>query len=394
MANQWSQGRFRVLLVITALTGMTQGLLIPLLTTLLEQRGVSSSINGLNAASLYVGMLLTAPLVGTVVRRLGYKRAILNGLLATACCAFLFPLFDGPPVWSVLLFLVGVGDYLLHFSTQLWVTSTSPAESRGRHITLYGFAFGAGFGLGPLGINLLAWGLWVPFSLMGACLLTAVLLSSLLDHGKLPADEGKEKARIGGKWADIYRWALVALCPAFLYGFLDASLAASFPVYGHREGLGTGWISVLLSAFVCGGLIMQMPLGMLSDRYGRKNVLVTICLLGGLGMAAVPFFTGQPVILLVLFSLIGGLLGSLYSLGLAYLADILPSTHLPEANAIAGAHFSVGSMVGPYVGGLLIHHIGGGSLFYAIATAFFTFVLLAFVYPVSVGADRRTGKAA
>lgn len=394
MVHKWSQGRFRILLVITALTGMTQGLLIPLLTTLLEQRGVSSSINGLNAASLYLGMLLTAPLVGPVVRQVGYKRAILTGSLTIACCAFLFPLFDGPPAWSGLLFLVGVGDYLLHFATQLWVTSTSPPETRGRHITQYGFAFGAGFGLGPLGINLLTWGLWAPFSVMGGCLLAAVMLAARLDKGKPPADEGKAKARIGGKWADIYRWALVALCPAFLYGFLDASLAASFPVYGHREGLSTGWISVLLSAFVCGGLVLQMPLGMLSDRYGRKNVLITICLLGGMGMAAVPSFTGQPVILLGLFSLIGGLLGSLYSLGLAYLADILPSSHLPEANAIAGAHFSVGSMMGPYVGGLLIHYIGGGSLFYAIALAFLTFVLLTFVYPASVGADRRTGRAA
>jgi len=47
MVNQWSQGRFRILLVITALAGMTQGLLIPLLTTMLERRGVSSSLNGL-----------------------------------------------------------------------------------------------------------------------------------------------------------------------------------------------------------------------------------------------------------------------------------------------------------------------------------------------------------
>lgn len=56
MVHQWSQIRFRILLVIIALTGMTQGLLIPLLTTLLEQKGVSSSINGLNAAALYLGM--------------------------------------------------------------------------------------------------------------------------------------------------------------------------------------------------------------------------------------------------------------------------------------------------------------------------------------------------
>ncbi len=73
MVNQWSQGRFRILLVITALAGMTQGLLIPLLTTMLERRGVSSSLNGLNAAFLYVGMLLMAPFVGRVVRGIKYK---------------------------------------------------------------------------------------------------------------------------------------------------------------------------------------------------------------------------------------------------------------------------------------------------------------------------------
>lgn len=394
MVHQWSQIRFRILLVIIALTGMTQGLLIPLLTTLLEQKGVSSSINGLNAAALYLGMLLMVPVVGPILRRAGYRRVILTGLLIIACCAVLFPFFDGPPVWSGLLLLVGAGDCLLHFATQLWVTSASPPETRGRHITQYGFAFGAGFGLGPLGINLLNWGLWAPFSVMGASLLSAVLLTARLDLGVPPADEGKAGARTGGKWADIYRWAFVALCPAFLYGFLDASLAASFPVYGHREGLSTGWISVLLSTFVCGGLVLQMPLGMLSDRYGRKNVLMTICLLGGMGLAVVPSFSGEPAMLLGLFGLIGGLLGSLYSLGLAYLADLLPSSHMPEANAIAGAHFSVGCMMGPYAGGLLIHYIGGGSLFYALALAFLTFVLLALLYPAPMGEGRRSGRAA
>ena len=167
MVHQWSQIRFRILLVIIALTGMTQGLLIPLLTTLLEQRGMSSSINGLNAAALYLGMLLMVPVVGPILRRAGYRRVILTGLLIIACCAVLFPFFDGPPVWSGLLLLVGAGDCLLHFATQLWVTSASPPETRGRHITQYGFAFGAGFGLGPLGINLLNWGLWAPFSRHG-----------------------------------------------------------------------------------------------------------------------------------------------------------------------------------------------------------------------------------
>jgi len=98
-------------------------------------------------------------------------------------------------------------------------------------------------------------------------------------------------------------------------------------------------------------------------------------------MAFIPFLMPHALLLLLAFTLIGGMVGSLFSLGLAYLTDLLPPRYLPMANSLASIHFSAGSILGPYAGGLLIEWAGGKSLFFFIASTLFLFVLLALVYP-------------
>ncbi|GGE06465.1 MFS transporter [Marinithermofilum abyssi] len=391
MSKVWTEGQFRVLLAVVAAAGMTQGLLLPLLATLLEARGYSSNWNGVNAAALYLGILTAAPLCSRAVRRWGYRQVIGAGLGLTLVCTWLFPLVPGFYAWFVLRFLIGAGDSLLHYASQLWITTECPKSIRGRRISQYGLAYGLGFGLGPLGINLLPWGSWVPFVVMGLILSMIIPFVNVLDASRphLGREEGAHKR----KGFSVYRMAFIALCPAFLYGFLEASLSGSFPVYGLRQGLSPAWVSVLLTAFVYGSLLFQVPLGMLSDRWGRKQVLGSVCLLGTVGMAVVPFFMANAAALLVLFTLLGGLLGSLYSLGMAFMADQVPHRYLPEANAWANAHFAVGCMIGPYTGGWLIQYVGGGSLFWLIAGALLLFVLLLAVHrkePLDLDAEAVT----
>lgn len=392
MVQSWSEKRFCILVVIVMAAGFSQGLLIPLLSTMLEQQGVSSSINGLNTAALYLGILLFAPISGALVPRWGYRSVIVTGLVMATVAFFLFPLTTSMMAWLLLRFVVGSGDSMLHYATGLWITSTCPAPIRGRRIAQYGLSYGLGFGLGPLGMNLLSWGQWVPFVVIGMLLIGVLVLTLWLEAGAPPAE--KKQRRDRGQWVEIYRLGLVALCPAVLYGLLEACLSGSFPVYGLREGLSTAWISALLSAFVWGSLLFQIPLGMLSDRFGRKRVLMTVCTLGSVGMSLVPFFMDRPVVLLVLFALTGGLIGSLFSMGLAFLSDILPPTRLPQANAIATVHFSVGSMVGPYIGGTMIQYWGGGSMFYFLAVSLLGFVLLALFYRPDSKSDSQVSSQA
>lgn len=363
MNGQTSAKGFRLLLAVIFVSGFSQGLLLPLLATLLEERGVSAGMNGLNAAALYIGILAVSPLCGPLVRRWGYRRLIRTGMAAVALCTFLFPLFAGFFSWMFLRFLIGVGDGVLGYASQLWITSESPRHLRGRRLAHFGLVYGLGFGAGPLGLNLLPLGVWVPFVTAGILLtLLWIVAARLRDvRPKVSPVPGK------GRLRRVYRWGFVALIPAFLYGFLEASLSGSFPVYGLREGLSPAWVSLLISAFVYGSLALQVPLGVWSDRWGRKRILAWVCFLGGLGMAAIPFAMEERWLLLGLFAVAGGLLGSLYSLGLTFLADLLPRETLPDGNAVANVHFALGCMLGPYAGGWLIQFTGGGSLFWLIA---------------------------
>ncbi|SFI85402.1 MFS transporter [Thermoflavimicrobium dichotomicum] len=378
MQQSWSIYKYRILLLVIAVAGMTQGLLNPLLSTMLEEQGVPSIINGLSAAALYIGIIVIAPFCAPILQRLGYQRSIFWGLVVTTCAIFLIPLMPGLWSWSVLRFFVGIGDSLLHYGTQLWITIAAPETERGKRISLYGLMYGVGYGIGPQGIHLLRFGEMTPFLALVGVMVIAILLVYKLD---LQAQTEKHQEKLlSVPIVRIYRLGLVALCPALIYGLLETVMAVNFPIYGLREGISKEWVSILITAFVYGSLILQVPLGTLSDRLGRKKILVVACTIGSMGMLMVPLVGNHVYLLFMILAVTGGFVGSLFTLGLSYLTDLLPPHYLPKANAIASVHFSVGSMIGPYMGGFFIQYLGGGSLFHFIAVVLGGFVCLALAY--------------
>ncbi|NEU03115.1 MFS transporter, partial [Escherichia coli] len=72
--------------------------------------------------------------------------------------------------------------------------------------------------------------------------------------------------------AMLFGW--VAFMPTFGYGFLETALNGSFPVYALRLGISVDAVAIILPAFAIGSIIFQFPLGILSDKYGRRNVLL------------------------------------------------------------------------------------------------------------------------
>lgn len=385
MTSAWSMKGFQILVYIVCVAGMSQGLLLPLLATMLDGKGVTPSENGLSAAALYLGMLLATPFCPMLVRRFGYKNCIMAGLIIIALATILFPVFTGYIIWMILRFCVGAGDSILHYASQLWITTTAPKDVRGRRISQYGFAYGLGFGIGPLGLNLQAFGEIAPFFALLLFLAIGFIFSCMLDDGRIESEKTKENGKKeNGKrqiWT-IYRLGIVALMPPLIYGVLEAGLAGNFPIIGLREGLSQSTISILISAFVWGSLLFQVPLGILGDKIGRKKLLIGVCFLGCLGMLIIPYLLPNAIWLFIAFTLIGGLVGSLFSLGLAYLTDLLPASYMPVGNSLASIHFSLGSILGPYIGGVFIEWAGGKAMFFFIASILAFFVALALVYPV------------
>jgi MFS family permease len=370
-----SYGPVAILIAVVVVAGLSQGLLLPVLSIFIEKRGISSSVNGFHAAALYIGSFTMSLIAERILRHSGFKRLLLGGLLLVTIVLPLFPLTSSLPLWFGLRLLVGMGDSAINFAAQLWLLLVTPPNQRGRIISLYGMFYGLGFSFGPLGIKLLHYGQMTPFVLLACLFLSLALIIIYRLRDPHPSRQEQPAPRGGNRYVAVYSLAWFALIPALLYGYMEAGMSGTFPVYGLRIGLDSGQISTLLPFFGIGGLILQLPLGLLSDRIGRKKVLMGAALAGGLLFLTIPM-TGKAFWpLLILFMLTGGLVSSFFSLGLAFAADILPRSLLPAANVIASFHFNLGSMVGPNVSGALMEGGITSALFVLLGAGYVVFGL-------------------
>ena len=92
-----------------------------------------------------------------------------------------------------------------------------------------------------------------------------------------------------------------------------------------------------LAAFSVGGIVSQLPLGMLSDKIGRRPVLL-IALRGRNGL----IFHSQVLVetstlaVMAMFFIAGLFVGSIFSLGISYMSDLTPKELLPTGNLLCG----------------------------------------------------------
>lgn len=372
---------FWILVSIVAISGFSQGMLLPLIAVIFEKSGISSGMNGMNATALYIGILLASPFMEQPLRKFGYKKIILIGGFMVVVALALFPLWQNFWFWLLLRFFIGIGDHALHFATQTWITSSSPEATRGRNLSLYGLFFGIGFAVGPLMTPLVNISPSLPFIISSAMCLVGWVFIFALKNEYPDNDEGVGSFKDTGKrFGQALKYGWVAFLPPLSYGFLESSLNGIFPVYALRSGIEVSHVSILLTSFAVGGIITQLPLGMLSDRLGRRKVLIVILFLGFASFSAASFLEESFIGLFICFLSAGMVVGSTFSLGIAFMTDIMPKNLLPTGNLLCGIAFSLGSLTGPSIGGVIIQAFNQISFFHIVSILLFAIFLVIVVF--------------
>lgn len=247
---------FWIMVGIVAISGLSQGMLLPAIAMIFEQEGVSSSINGIHATALYIGILVISPFLEKPMQKFGMKPIIVIGGFLVIISLFFFTQIFSFWVWFVLRFLVGVGDHMLHVGTQTWITTTSDPSKIGRQVSIYGVFFGMGFAVGPYLASTVQYGLATPFIVSTIlCLIGWLLL--LPTKNAFPAqDEAKTESKSSfSRYKQVVGLAWIALIGPLAYGVLEAMLNSNLPVYALRKGWSVSEVSFLLPAFAVGALL-------------------------------------------------------------------------------------------------------------------------------------------
>lgn len=327
--------------------GIAFGASIPLTSLVLERWGEDAGTIGLVGALPTLANLVLLPSLRRLAAQLGTARAMVLGCLVAAASIAAMPLVPDVGAWALLRFLGGAGLALPWLVGETWINNVALSHNRGRIVAIYSSALFAGFAIGPSLLALIGTEGWLPFLVIG--LATALAVVPLLPvMAVAPSLPRRPRLRLG----QVLRRAPTMLLAALASGFAEFASFSLLPVFGVRNGLGEPAALMLLTVFLVGGILLQLPLGWLADRWSRRRALA---LAGGLGLAAalaLGLAGGAPLAAAAVCFLLGGAILALYTLGLALLGERFRAEDLGVANAAFIMVYSAGSLAGPAAGGL------------------------------------------
>ncbi len=150
---------------------------------------------------------------------------------------------------------------------------------------------------------------------------------------------------------DLFRGSPLGAVGIFLLGSVYATQSGMGAVFGTQIGLTTTQIALFVAMLFAGALVLQYPIGWLSDRMDRRRLIFGLALLGA-ASCLLGWVTGGrlwPLMAAAFFG--GGVTTPLYALLLAYTNDSLPASDMPAASGGLVFTFGLGAITGPLVAG-------------------------------------------
>lgn len=336
---------------------IAQGLTYPLLSFILQRQGVVPAMIGLSAAMTPIGFIVSAPLVPMLARRFGAGRTALTCAGLSALTLFLVGWTYSIYPWFFLRFMIGVVTNPLYVLSETWVIALAPPARRGRVMGIYATVISMGFAAGPLCLLAVGTEGWPPF-LVGivAFVVCGACLASVL--GRLPKAD-----RSGG---DVSVWQFIPLAWLLIFTVIVAAgfeqtVLALLPVYGVHYGLPALNTSALLTVMIAGNMAMQVPLGLLAERFGSRPVRLVCIWLTVLGCALLPLLIHTPLIWPCLF-VWGSVSYGIYTMSIVELGERFTGKTMMAGNAAFAMVWGVGGIIMPPLGGAGMSFLGAQGL--------------------------------
>ncbi|APO74367.1 major facilitator superfamily protein [Rhizobium etli 8C-3] len=353
--------------------GIAIGLGLPLLSIILEKRGIPSTLIGLNTAMAGIAAMAAAPITTKLAHQYGVAPTMLWAVVISALSSLGFYYAENFWLWFPLRFAFHGATTTLFILSEFWINAASPPTKRGFVLGIYATVLSLGFAAGPLLFSILGSEGILPF-LVGAA---AILLAAI------PIFIARHESPILEEKPELHFMRYVFLVPTataavFIFGAVEAGGLSLFPIYAIRANFTESQAALLLTVMGIGNVIFQIPVGMLSDRISDKRpLLAAMAFMGLIGSLMLPLLSHSWIMMAGVLLFWGGCVAGLYTVGLSHLGSRLKGSDLAAANAAFVFCYAVGTVAGPQAIGVAIDVAGNNGFAWAIACFFGLYALLA-----------------
>lgn len=320
---------------------------VGLLGTFLSLRtvidGFATQITGLIMACYFLGMSLGHLVGPRLVLRVGHIRAYTAFAATGAVAALSHGLVSNPFTWAVLRFASGIAMFGLYMVIESWLNECAEPEFRGRVFSIYMTLSYFGMACGQLLLNMgdvhngqlfIVSGILFALCLIPVSVTRSVspTLPSVLRFNLL----------------ELIRQAPIGMTGCFTAGMINSAFYAMGPVFCSRIELTVSQTSWFMMATILGGLLLQWPMGAISDRYDRPFVLSILgAALACMSIVIQATHTLSFVLLLPLMALYGGLNFAIYPVSVARAHDLFGTDEIVSVSSALIFCYGLGACIGP-----------------------------------------------
>jgi MFS family permease len=346
--------------------GFAFGMSYPLLSLILESRGVASDMIGINSAMMPVGILLFSSVIPVVAKRFGARKVAITAALVTAIVILSYKVFDTLAAWFVIRLIQGMAISTLFVLSESWIVGSAGDRNRGKIVAIYSSVLSASFGAGPLLISFIGIEGWTPF----------IIGSVVVAFGAIPfifirenTHDDPEETPPSGIFGFAPK-APILLAAVGTFAVFDAATLSLFPIYGIQNGLDLATSANILTALILGNVLLQFPIGWLSDKFPHRLVLAGCALITAITLMLLPVLV-DSVFKWPLLVLMGTTGYGVYTVSLVSLGNRFSGVELVNGSASFAIVWGFGALIGSVTGGWAMLGFGVHGLPVSLAIVYF-----------------------
>lgn len=337
-----------------------QGTLLGIRATI---EGFDTSITGLIMSGYFIGLIFGCYAVPRMITNVGHVRVF--GALASIASASILVhgLWVDPFVWWGMRLVTGFSYAGLYIVVESWLNDASDNSSRGKMLSIYMITSLGGMAGGQFLLNI------APPEKIELFILTSLLVSLavvplLISATRGPSFETSESVSI---------LQLFKVSPLGVYGMFASgvSMGAFFgmgSVFTTNLGFSVKEVSLFMSAVIMGGFLSQYPLGWLSDRIGRRQVIMGTSAVGAVLCTYAALSGDLGLTFFILAILIGGMIMPLYALCSAHVNDYLNPAQMVAASGTLVLVNAIGATIGSPLAATSMQSFGPSAFYLTIAS--------------------------
>ncbi len=324
-----------------------------------EIAGFGDGAIGLILSGYYTGFLLGAIVVPKFVGSVGHIRvyAALASLASTA--ALVYALSDDPMLWFFMRVVGGFALSGLYIVAESWLNDQSTNETRGRLLSVYMIVVMGGIAASQLLLTV-ADPEGASLFILSSILVSLAVVPVTLSVGSAPRFEWAPRLPV----REIWKAAPAGVVGGFGAGITNGGIMAIGAVYAARVGMSVDRIAIFMGLLILGSVVLQWPIGAMSDRIRRRVALLLVSLAAALVAAANALVDPLSSAALLAIFTFGGLTFPMYSLSLSHINDHVPVGTTISVSAVYVFISGIGAIVGPLAASATMSASGPAGVFW------------------------------